>query len=269
MAKKMYYTEEEAAQALSISAEALGNLVRDDKLRVFKDGARNMFRADDIEKLVAEGVPAEEDIELTPADTSSGSSISLADSVQMAAPGKEDTVITAEGISIFDEEDLDIEAADPLAKTQISMPMEEQAASDGSGSGSGLLDLTRESDDTSLGEVLDRIDMSGSGAAGPINEDVIAQAGGPAMAEPAGPAIVVAPDPMAGLFSGLVIGAAIVMLVLGAVMLAALVGSVPLYLKYLEGYKAVVLVGGAVIIGAAGVANWVLGKGAEARKPSA
>jgi PAS domain S-box-containing protein len=62
-------------------------------------------------------------------------------------PGKEDTVITAEGISIFDDEDLEIEAADPMAKTQIAPSLDDQVAIEGVGSGSGLLDLTRESDE--------------------------------------------------------------------------------------------------------------------------
>ena len=49
-----------------------------------------------------------------------------------------------------------------------------------------------------------------------------------------------------------------------------MLSSEPPYLKYLEAYKAVVLIGSVVIIGAAGVASWVLGKGAEPRKsPSA
>ncbi|MBN2562389.1 MAG: hypothetical protein JXQ75_15805 [Phycisphaerae bacterium] len=58
------------------------------------------------------------------------------------------------GISVFDDEDLAIEA-DPMGETQIAASVEEL---DSVGSGSGLLDLTRESDDTSLGpELLDVI----------------------------------------------------------------------------------------------------------------
>ena len=71
---------------------------------------------------------------------------------------KDDTVITNIGISVFDDDDLEI-AADPMAKTLMTGG-DEHLGLDGSGGGSGLLDLTRESDDTSLGaELLEGIDM--------------------------------------------------------------------------------------------------------------
>ncbi len=69
---------------------------------------------------------------------------------------KDDTVVSSVGISVFDEEDLD-ESADPMAKTIMSSTASGTGL-EGVGSGSGLLDLTRESDDTSLGaELLDEI----------------------------------------------------------------------------------------------------------------
>jgi len=79
-------------------------------------------------------------------------------------PAKEDTQVTAAkpkedsgiggGIAVFDEDELGIES-DPLGETQISSGL---AEFDAVGSGSGLLDLTQESDDTSLGaELLDVI----------------------------------------------------------------------------------------------------------------
>ncbi len=66
---------------------------------------------------------------------------------------KEDTRITSAGISVFDDDELDIEA-DPMEKTHVASAVEDF---DAIGSGSGLLDLTRESDDTSLGQILDVI----------------------------------------------------------------------------------------------------------------
>ncbi len=50
------------------------------------------------------------------------------------------------GISVFDDDELEIDA-DPMGETHIAASVEEL---DSVGSGSGLLDLTRESDDTSL-----------------------------------------------------------------------------------------------------------------------
>ncbi|HEX8523725.1 MAG TPA: hypothetical protein VF669_15830 [Tepidisphaeraceae bacterium] len=59
------------------------------------------------------------------------------------------------GINVFGEDS--VEHADPLAQTAISQHSD-QVNLDSVGSGSGLLDLTRESDDTSLGaELLDEV----------------------------------------------------------------------------------------------------------------
>ncbi|MGA2265302.1 MAG: helix-turn-helix domain-containing protein [Phycisphaerae bacterium] len=271
MAKKMYYTEEEAATLLGVEVAALTTLVRDQKLRVFKDGPRNMYRTDEVDALVSQGgaavaeppaPPASEgEIELAPADSSGTGSISLADSaVAPSTPaGKEDTVITAEGSSIFSEEEIGAEGADPLAKTQVTMSMEDQIAADGSGSGSGLLDLTRESDDTSLGEVLDKIEMEGSAA--PAAPEAPAA---PAV-EAAMPLVVEIPDPLAGLFNGLIIGCAAAALVLGAVSIAAMCRAVPSFLEFFADYKTVILLAFAVVIGVAGVVGHLLIKPASAK----
>lgn len=59
------------------------------------------------------------------------------------------------GINVFDDDELD-EHVDPLAQTAVTDVA--GLAMDGIGSGSGILDLTRESDDTSLGaELLEEI----------------------------------------------------------------------------------------------------------------
>src|SRR5690606_27723228 len=61
---------------------------------------------------------------------------------------------TATGISVFDADE--IGDADPMAQTQITSSFvsdDDELSLESVGSGSGLLDLTRESDDTSLGAV--------------------------------------------------------------------------------------------------------------------
>ncbi len=252
MAKKMYYSEAETIEKLKISAAELAKFVRDDKLRVFQDGPRKMFKVADVDALA----PADE-VKLTAAD-SSADSIRLDDAVQ--APTKEDTVITAEGISIFDDEELEIEAADPMAKTQISQSVEEQ---DGVGSGSGLLDLTRESDDTSLGaEVLDHIDV----------EAVSSEAG---QAESSSPvAAVAAPEPVyveamdasSGLFGGLIVGASLVALLMGAAAVAAIEGTVPGYLAEMKSSIPLVLVGAVVVTAIAGAVGLMVGKSVAQRQ---
>lgn len=83
--------------------------------------------------------------------------IKLDSSDDVRKKAKEDTRITPAakaGISVFDDDELEVDT-DPMGKTHVSPALEDF---DAVGSGSGLLDLTRESDDTSLGaELLDVI----------------------------------------------------------------------------------------------------------------
>ncbi len=275
MADKMYYSEEEAAEKLGISVDELAGYVRDDKLRVFQDGARKMFKADEVDALLG-GVTQPMDsgeIDLAPAGEElppaeppdTADVVTIGDVGENIATGAEDTVITAEGISIFDEEDLEIEAADPMAKTQIAPSLEDQIAIEGVGSGSGLLDLTRESDDTSLGaEVLDHIDMEEAVGSG-LEPDRPSVASIPdiAMIEP--PQYVEAIDAAGGAFGGLIIGASIVMFVMGAVMLATMLQKVPEFLTALKENVMGVVVGGVVVILIATIAGYIVGKSSAQR----
>jgi hypothetical protein len=69
------------------------------------------------------------------------------------------------GVNVFGDEESG--RVDPMAQTSIGSGIQDQINLEGVGSGSGLLDLTRESDDTSLGaELLDEISPSGSMAGG-------------------------------------------------------------------------------------------------------
>ncbi len=267
MAKKMYYTEEETAAALGVSAADLAGLAGEGKLRVYKDGARSMYSAEDVDALSGGGEPDEIEIELAPAD-STADMISLADSVAPPPAGKEDTVITAEGISIFDDEDLEIEAADPMAKTQIAPTLEDQVSLEGVGSGSGLLDLTQESDDTSFGpEVLEHIDMEGVGA--DLSEtpaEAPAAYAPQAEATVAEPAVVEMIDSTAGLFNGMIIGCAIVAMLLGGVALTAITGAVPEYVETLKDNLPVALVICFVLIALTAGIGMYVGKNVAARR---
>ena len=263
MAKKMYYTEEEAAEKLGLTGlEELERYVREHKLRVFQDGTKRMFQADEIDALAG----GAQEIELAPGEPPAAEAVSLTEADKITEPGKEDTVITAEGISIFDDEDLEIEAADPMAKTQIAPPLEDQLSSDSVSSGSGLLDLTRESDDTSLGEVLDHIDMVGA-IGSSLGAEAVAEPESleaPAEAPLPEPTFLEEIDPSAGLFGGAVIGACLVMLVLGGVMLAAMTGVVPGYLQAMQENLIIVLVAAVVVIGASAVVGFLVGRAAAA-----
>lgn len=141
---KMFYTQPEAAARLGKSPEEVKQMVREGRLREFMDNGP-VYRIEDIDKLaVATGaIPA--------SDAADAVDLELAEDTEGGS--KEDTVITSAGISVFDDEDLQIEA-DPMAQTSITQSIEDHISLEGSGSGSGLLDLTREADDTSLGAEL-------------------------------------------------------------------------------------------------------------------
>jgi hypothetical protein len=141
-------------------------------------------------------------------------------------------------------------AADPSAQTAISGGgVSDQVSLEGVGSGSGLLDLTRESDDTSLGaELLDEIAPGGSGSkrgtkAGTgavggsgIGSGVAAGSavGGsvPGVAVVRGravgtPVFVEAADPMAPLLGGMALGAALMVLFGGLAVMSAVLETSP------------------------------------------
>ena len=267
---KIYYSEQEAAAKLRITPADLANYVRDGKLRSYQDGPRRMYKVEEVDMLASDSVG---EIELAPADTASGVSLTDADK-PMTGKAKEDTVITAEGISIFDSEDLEIEAADPMAKTQIAPSLEDQVTVEGVGSGSGLLDLTRESDDTSLGaEVLDHIDMEGGIGSSIGGEAIAAPAGmgAPAaygMAPEMAPAVnyVEASDPMSGLFGGMLVAAALLVLNLMAAVLSMIFGVLPDAVAGMKENMIVVLLVSVVVIGAGAAIGYFVGKSGQTRQ---
>jgi hypothetical protein len=187
-------------------------------------------------------------------------------------PTKHDTVITSEGISIFDDEDLEIETADPMAKTQIAPSLDEQIGGEGASAGSGLLDLTRESDDTSLGaEVLGHIDMESGEAAAPSVDSVADSIPGePEAAAPAIETVMVIdrPDPSAGPFTGMAVGAAVVLLLLCALATALISGIRPAFVQML-GLKVMYVLAAAVVLVGAGLAVGALMGKKPARPPKA
>jgi len=172
---KSFYSADEASAKLGVSADELANLVRSGKIREFRDAGTVHYKAQDVDKLAPADAAGASDTEivLEPADESdillapsSSDVLSLEEAEPEDAPGgtraggdkkkdKEGTVVSSVGVSVFDDDELD-EVVDPLAQTAISDVAD--LGLEGAGSGSGILDLTRESDDTSLGsELLDEI----------------------------------------------------------------------------------------------------------------
>lgn len=211
--------------------------------------------------------------------TPTGDAMSLdeVDKDAVAGMKKDDTVITNIGISVFDESDLEI-SADPMAKTVMAGGDEHLL--DGSGAGSGLLDLTRESDDTSLGaELLEGIDM-GETAETAASADTAAVQGadeeGITTPDMEGPLLVgVAPavgwvEPASPLFTGLLIAASITLFLAGAVNMATSQDAWPSYLATLNEQFWIFLLGTAAVGGLAALIGWLVGRQATlARLPKA
>jgi hypothetical protein len=145
---KLFYTLEEAAARLKRSESDVKAMVSSGQLQEFRDRDRLMFKVDQVD-LLAGGGEGEEGI-IPLAESGDLGTISLASDsgtgMNLESP-KEQT-----GISIFDADQT--EEADPSAVTQVTESAPTDLALDTVGSGSGLLDLTREADDTSLGQDL-------------------------------------------------------------------------------------------------------------------
>jgi hypothetical protein len=143
------------------------------------------------------------------------------------------------GINVFSADD-SIESADPSAQTAITP--QDQVNLEGVGSGSGLLDLTRESDDTSLGaELLDEIApgaskprpgrgraVSDSGMGAPSD-----MGGGRAVTPP--PVYVEQADPLAPALGGAALAASIFVILGGLVLTAATMGTRPELVNLIAG----------------------------------
>jgi hypothetical protein len=136
------------------------------------------------------------------------------------------------GINVFGTEELTPDNVDPGAQTAITSGIREQIDLQGVGSGSGLLDLTRESDDTSLGAVLDEITPAGRGGTGVFAP----QDGGLGVSMPeedmaprmsGGPVIVEKPDPLAPAFGGAALAASVVLFFGIFVLTSAVLGTRP------------------------------------------
>lgn len=265
---KMYYSEEETCGKLGVNSDGLmEQFINTAKLQMYQDGAKHVFKASDVDKLADSLSSDNLNIDADAINLSE-----LDSATEVSSGGKEDTVITSEGISIFDDEDLQIETGSALSDTAPAPNIDDEVALGGVGSGSGLLDLTRESDDTSLGADLDLLDnldmegMSGSGlGSGLVEAGEMADTSMSTMAAPSmnyePPVFVEAIDPTSGLFTGLLVGASIAGFICLMAGLAVMTGDrVPGYLSAMQANLGMVVAIVAVLSVVAGGAGMVVGK---------
>ena len=291
---KPFYSIEEVCEKLGKSEDEVKDLVRDGALREFRDAGKVFFKSDEVDKLSGGGSAADE-IALEPADDelpsladeSGGTSVlglaPIEDEDPAPAPApveekkNEGTVITSSGIGVFDDDELEIDA-DPMAATQVDADSGiDQVSLEGTGGGSGLLDLTRESDDTSLGaELLDEIYPGEEESTDTPEEPVAAledsDAGAPAPAEPepvaeepvAAPVAMAAPiavgDASEGMFSGLALGSTLLLVVAASIAASGLQGFYPAFGSMLT-QNFWMLLGGAALVPVICLAfGWVFGR---------
>ncbi|MEX2218478.1 MAG: hypothetical protein WD749_06915 [Phycisphaerales bacterium] len=204
---KLFYTLDEAAGKLKKSPDEIKEMVTSGQLQEFRDRDKLMFKVDQVNLLAAGG---EDESSIIPlAESGEMATISLASDsgtgMNLESP-KEQT-----GISIFDADQT--EEADPSAVTQVTEAAPTELSLETVGSGSGLLDLTREADDTSLGQdLLEEVSArEGSTAnATQVEEESVALfEGAPAEAEAAtAPTALVVADSYDGTWSGVAGGVA-------------------------------------------------------------
>jgi hypothetical protein len=231
MANKMFYTAEEAAAKLGKSVEELLAMAKRGEIQEFRQGDKVQFKVEQV-NLLAGGDEDLGEIPLALEDSKAGSGIDLADSfVTPSAPkaaasgGKAPSLMDSSeetGISAFEASRFGQKAT---SESGISL--------ENVGSGSGLLDLTRESEDTQLGADLISQTFDDDSAVEPIaNASGLFEAAG---AESGGNAVVGSVAPMAGgmammpmaaeaydgkwsgLGSGLMIGSVAAMVVVGII----------------------------------------------------
>jgi hypothetical protein len=295
---KMFYSSDEAAQKLGVDQARLEEMVNSGELQQFRDRDKVMFKCDQVDALAGGGsAPASseasasgEDSDVGLSDSSpgqdpssaSGTAIPLEDTGhgtggETQAPGTgQSSAGSQSGVNVFGPGEVNEEAVDPSEQTQVTAAYtgppdnqgsdaSEEMSIEGVGSGSGLLDLTRESDDTSLGaELLDEIypaegeqqqgssagsqtwsggaaaadSSAGSAAGGSAMGGGLAQAGGSVAgagavtggaAQPtrteAAPEVKVAADPAGdGMSAGVMLGAAIALILGLTVTIAGIIG---------------------------------------------
>jgi hypothetical protein len=317
MPGKPFYSMDEVCAKLGKSQDEVKALVRGGTLREFRDAGRIFFKADDIDKLAKRGAgpaPTGEDsgeILLEPvsdsgkeagkpesdlaklSDSAAGgtSIIGLEPLPEEEEEKKEDTAITAKGVGVFEEDEIEADT-DPMAKTQITTGASDQVSLEGAGSGSGLLDLAREADDTALGaDLLDEIypgEEEGATATAEAERPAAEAAAvekeksgehekaveeEAPLEEPEEIEELIAPaaaagDAAEGMFSGLLVGALILMAVSATVVAGVVQGYLPDYARFLgDGSKFYFFLGGAVLLPViALVVGWFVGKALMPRR---
>lgn len=179
----MFYSLQEVAAKLNKTEEEVKEIIKQGRLREFRDGPNLLFKVNEVEALMSDSSIAALRKASAKAEQATGEDeISLAPepSKESESAGADSTAAAGEGIDVLSEADDDYKLADDtLSETKVVPDegllddtlgatkaasgeasleeIEEDVNLDTFGSGSGLLDLSLQADDTSLGGILDEI----------------------------------------------------------------------------------------------------------------
>lgn len=284
-----FYTLQEAAQKLGKTESQVKDLIKQGKIREYRDGTKVLYKQDEINKLAEEsdtidlvadseiGLELEKtaEIKLEPdmspdspkkPDSEGGFGLSQMGDLSMA-----DTNIGTVGINVLGDTDdhykvtSDTKAETKAAELEEIESLDADANLESVGSGSGLLDLSLQADDTSLGAVLDDILPTGpdipaqaEAAAAPVDfakeaEGLLhepggaAEAAGPIMAAPvaaisngaAAPmgaqlVAIAPPDPASNVYGIMMFFPLLALILAGIATTAGLRGVLPSIVKFLS-----------------------------------
>jgi hypothetical protein len=176
----MFYSLKDVMAKMNKTEDEISALVKQGRLREFRDGPNVLFKIDEVESLMSDTtfMASQKKADAKPED----------EEVELVIEGEEEkpktdadtTAVASEGVNVLGETDTEISLTDDtLAATRASgataiiegalsgskpgtgeaslEELEQNVNLDTFGSGSGLLDLSLQADDTSLGGILDEI----------------------------------------------------------------------------------------------------------------
>lgn len=236
---KMFYTIEEVCEKLGKTEDEVREMAASGQIQEFRDRDRLMFKVERID-LLAGGEDDTGEVHLELEDTSGGSGLELSTS-SLGLTDSREASGTGTGVSVFDTDHGEEEDAEA---TRAGEAVEDEDLSlEAVGSGSGLLDLTRESDDTSLGaELLEEVYSGEDNIEIPANasglfEAAAASGSGEAPAvEESAAAAGIAPMPMvveaydgagSGLGVGFMLGALVSLICVAIIAIVGVTGATP------------------------------------------
>jgi len=200
----MFYSLQEVAAKLKKTEKEIKQIIKEGRLREFRDGPNLLFKIDEVEALMsdssimasknvsgqAEQQTDEDEISLEPETVEEPIPKSAEEPILDSESASEETTLAGEEIDVLEEVDSDQLTDDIMGETKVTPDqmsldssgegfsvddmmgetsvsadsseasleeIEEDVNLDTFGSGSGLLDLSLQADDTSLGGILDEI----------------------------------------------------------------------------------------------------------------